>query len=517
MHCLSYVNVALGTASTQSERTSVLKFAGITFDHKETEIHDLEVEAGVIDALTIHLGRALKKDQKDAERLCKLLTLVYQCSDEVTVQSFIKVGATLVPYIFKLLSKYRPSETESKYAGRLLQRLSSVAISLQSVKNKEEILAFLLKTIRSAQDSNNTMVNHALSLLAGMSICRKSKEIAMKFPGLFDTVVDVGCSQDVETRHQSARVLSKLAWHVKTRTTMGRTQKCVDVLITMSFSSYQHLQSEALTALQLLSIESENKQKLVTSKKEKLVQSLMDVIDVDAGGHLRLQALCVLLNLISRETFKSIGSHPGLINSLAALTTSSKESETIASLAAQCIKRLATYMQVKEKYHEDLLRAIVDMSHCDRKTVMLWASKALLDQSALSSNSFYIVRDQDAMRSLVHLMSCPHRNVKESALETVVNLSENKSNAKKLASSNQLVGALVNSIDDQPCSDETILRQHAVRAILSLVSHRASTKRIAKHMGLVAALSRYGIAAQDNDVELKRAALHGVILLAPFL
>jgi hypothetical protein len=102
-------------------------------------------------------------------------------------------------------------------------------------------------------------------------------------------------------------------------------------------------------------------------------------------------------------------------------------------------------------------------------------------------------------------------------LEAAVNLSENRSNAKKIASSNYLIAALVKCIDDQTCNNEIILRRHAIRAILSLVSHRSGSKRIAKHLGLVAALSRYGISAQDNDVELKRAALHGVILLSPFL
>jgi hypothetical protein len=243
----------------------------------------------------------------------------------------------------------------------------------------------------------------------------------------------------------------------------------------------------------------------------------MSVIGTQSVEKPRLQALGILLTLISRDTFKIIGSQEGLVDTMAALSTSPKESDETAGLAAQCIKRLATYVQVKDKCHEELLRAIIQMSHCERKSVQLWGAKAFLGLSALSSNSFYIVRDQDAMESVAHLIQCPHREVKEPALEAVVNLSENRSSAKKLVSSNSLVAALVSTIDERTDYDNEMLRRHAVRAILSLVSHRSSTKRIAKHLGLVAALSRYGIAAQDNDVELKRAALHGVILLAPFL
>lgn len=464
------------------------------------------------------MGCVVGKDHKEAERLCKLLTSVYHCSDEIAAHSFSKVGASLVPHIFKLLQKGKEVGTGFKYAERLLRRLSSVEISLQSVKNREDILAFFMKTIRNNVKSGNTsIVNHALSLLAGLALHQESKVIVMNFPGLFDTVVLVANNEDVESRHQSARLLSRLAWNIKTRASIG-TQECVDALVTMSFSSHPKLQSEALATLQLLSIESRSKAKLVSSKQGKLVQSLMGIIGANTGDdQLRLQAFNVLLNLISRETFKSIASHPGLIASLASLSTSSKEPEMIAALAAHCIKRLATHVQVTDNYHEDFLRAIVDMSQCDRKTVMQWASKALLDQSALSSNSFCIVRDQNVLQSLAHLISYSSRNVKEPALEAVVNLSENRSNVTKLASSSCLVAALVSSIDDLTCSEETILRRHAVRAILSLATHRSSTKRIAKHLGLVEALSRYGISTQDNDVELKRAALHGVLILAPLL
>lgn len=517
-------NAALGTAPNR-ERANVLKFASRTFDHKEKAIHDLEVEAGVVKTLSIHLRRVVDEDDgsvKEAERLCKLLAFVYQCSDEVAAQSFCGVGATLVLSIFKLMSKHttRAAESELKYAKRLLGRLSLVEVSLQSMKKSEAVLAFLHETIGNTGDANNTRMNHALSLLAGLTVHRDSKAIVMKFPGLFKAVVTITCSNlDQESKYQSARVLSKLAWHAKNRATMGRTQKCVDALVAMSDSVHQKLKVEALTALQLLSIESDNKAKLVASTKGKLVPSLMGIVGADAGNKLRLQALHILLNLISRQTFKSIGLQPGLVNSLEACSTSRKEPDAIAALAAQSIKRLATYVQVKDKCHEDLLRAIVQMSRCERKSVMKWAAKGFLDQSALSSNSFYIVRDQDAMKSVTGLITCPHRDVREPALETVVKLSEHRSGAKKLASSNCLIAALVGTIDDQTDSngDDAVLQRHAVTAILSLVSHRSSTKRIAKHFGLVAALSRYGIAAQDNDVELKRAALSAVIVLAPFL
>lgn len=511
---------ALGTAPTQSERTSVLKFASSTFDRKETAIHDLEIEAGVVDTLSQHLKRVLDEDgcTKEAERTCKLISLVYQCSDERAAQSYSKVGTILIPGAFRMMAA---TGTESKYADRLLQRLSGVEVSVQSMENHKDILTLLLEKVKGPEQENNSTINHALSLLAGLATHQDSKSTLMKFPGLFEALVHVANNSKVEeTKYQSARVLNKLAWNVKNRAVMARTKKYVDALIVSSTLTHENLQLEALTGLHLLAIECDNKVKLVTSSKGKLVPSLMSLIGTHTAEKIRLPALNALLNLISRETVKSIAFQEGLIDVVALMATSPKDEQPdeVASLAAQCIKRLAAYVQVKDKCHEGLLRAIIQMSHCEKKTVKHWAANAFLAHSAMSSNSFYIVRDQDALKSLAYLIGCPQREVKEPALETMVNLSENRSSAKKLAANNDLMAALVKCIDEQHGDfDNTILRRHAVRAILSLVSHRSSTKRIAKHLGLVAALSRYGIASSDTDVELKRAALHGVIILAPFL
>ncbi len=468
----------------------------------------------------MYLSRAVSENHgmKETERLCKLLVLVLQCSDHMAGEALATNGAKLIPSVIELLSKNTESGKESKYAECLVRRLSSIEVSLQTVASYKGILKLLLKTIDSARNDKTNMVNHALSLIAGLAKHKDSKVVMIKYPGLFKAVIDVALdSREIESRFQSARVLTKLAWHVKNRPIMGQTPKCVDALVAMSESTNKNLQIEAFTCIQLISIEYENKTKLAA--KETLLPLLANAIGADGGKELRFRALGVVLNLLRRDTFKIVGSQSGMINRLASLSVSSEVSDmnSTAALAAQCIKRLATYTRVKNAFHEDLIQAIIQMANCGRKTIMQWASKALLDQSAVASNSFYIIRDKGAMKALTCLIACQHDEVKEPALETMVNLAEHRSNAKRLASHNCLVGALVKVVDAETKGDNPVLQRHAVTAILSLVSHRNSTKRIAKHLGLVRALSRYGISAHDNDVELKRAALHGVIILAPFL
>jgi hypothetical protein len=508
----------LETASTRSERISVLKVACFCFDHQVKAVHDLEIQVGTADRLCAHLKRAIndQHNSQGAERICKLLTMVYQCTDEVAAASFCRVGFELVPCIFKLASKHALSGKQASYAEQLIVRFSLVDVSLGAVKNNEEILAFLLRQILCADEGIDDVMRYALALLAGMTSHQDSKRLVMKFPGLFDAVVDVAMSsKGVETRYESARLLSKLAWDIRNRGMMGQTQKCVKALVLLSESGHQHVRVEAYTVLHHLSADADNKARLVSSADGKLVESLMDAVNSKLDDQVRVQALEILLTLISRETYMCISSQPGLIDRLADLSSSRKQSNQIAALAAQTIKRFATYVQVKQKCHDDLIRAMVRMAGCNRKAVLQWTAKAFLDQCALFMSKFYLARDPDALDALAQLTTCCYSDVKASALEAVVNLTDDVSNAKKLATSTRLLEALVSTIENHTDSDDAILRRHAVQAILSLATHRASTKRMAKQFGLVSSLSRYGV-SQDNDVELKRSALHGVLLLAPF-
>ena len=451
---------------------------------------------------------------QEAERICELLVMIYQCSDNVATASFCQLGARLIPSIMMLASTRASSEEGG--VDRLVGRFSAIRVSLPSVKDRERILKILLGLIRNPAADNAATKTYALSLLAGFTLHADSKSIVMSFPGLFEAVTDVAqSSPSIECRYQSARLLHNLAWDIRHRARMGQTKKCLDALVSLSDSADCHVRVEAFNALRHLSAETFNKAILVSTTDGKLLKSLMTVFNNDDYGQLRLQGLEILLNLVNRETAPIIGSHPGLIDCLGD-TASSKGPDSIAALAAQSIKRLSAYVRVRDRCHDGLLQAMVQMSGCEQKAILIWTAKAFLEQSALPGNGFYIVRATDTLNSLANLAASCHPGVKCYALEALANLAAPAANAKKLASNNSILDALVTSIGDLSKSENALPRRHAVRAILFLASHRSSTKRMAKQLGLVSSLSRYGI-SQDHDVELRRAALHGVLILAPLL
>jgi hypothetical protein len=102
--------------------------------------------------------------------------------------------------------------------------------------------------------------------------------------------------------------------------------------------------------------------------------------------------------------------------------------------------------------------------------------------------------------------------VKASAIAAVLNLASNPINLRVLAKKGALLEALATTVAGRGRVDD-IARRQAVLAFLFLANHNKSKKIVAKQHNVVASLSKYGV-SEDDDRELKNAALHGVIWLA---
>jgi hypothetical protein len=126
-----------------------------------------------------------------------------------------------------------------------------------------------------------------------------------------------------------------------------------------------------------------------------------------------------------------------------------------------------------------------------------------------------MVRIHQVVQTLTQLARDDNVDVQAAAVEALQNLAADTTNVKRLAMDSDLLEVFVSNAEG---SGEILAaaRRHAVQALLSLASHRSTKRRIAKQYGLVASLSRYAM-SEDNDDELKRAAIHGVILLAPLM
>jgi hypothetical protein len=107
--------------------------------------------------------------------------------------------------------------------------------------------------------------------------------------------------------------------------------------------------------------------------------------------------------------------------------------------------------------------------------------------------------------------------VRSCATEALLNLASDTANAKRLAANAELMETFANNIaSTDVCALSGRAKRNVILTILTLANHTSAKRRVAKQIGLVASLSRYGV-SKDADSELKKVALHGVILLAPLM
>ena len=98
---------AVNQALTKMERVDSLKLAYSTFSHKNTKLHDYEIQSGADKALCLKLGYAIMTASSPSEELRLIgecLRLIYQCSIDQRQRSFRTIGGSeLAPLLVKVL------------------------------------------------------------------------------------------------------------------------------------------------------------------------------------------------------------------------------------------------------------------------------------------------------------------------------------------------------------------------------------------------------------------------------
>jgi hypothetical protein len=505
---LTTLDPALESASTEAARCSVLTLALFSFQHNDEQVHNEELKIGADSIICKCLRRsvAITVESRETDRLIGLLEAIYKCSDTIAASSFCRHGAVLFPVLVTIASSSTPYIRSKMAATRLLRRTKPEGVSLAQMLDADLLLIAIVRFLRNGLADCQ---NNALLALDCITLNHESKPIVARFPGLLEAVV-----QSAVTCERGAMVvLQNVALDSRNKETILKTRGFLKLLQRSSASNEVGIRCNASAALLYLSSDNSINEQLVTFQSGTLVANLADMLQT-GGCETQLRALQTISNLISASTAEAIGNVSTLMEQLGDLGSSSPPTDC-SVLAAKAIKRLSTYMCTRHKGHQPLCDALVRMSKSPDCDVCLWTARAYVEQSLSASHSFFMVRSEAAIGGLLLLATCKHRRVRNSAIEALANLSQEPANARRLSAHESLVDILVKCVNRKDSTyGSDVERREAVRAILLIANHSSSTKRLAQHHGIIESLSRYGTSV-DGDVELKRAALHCVLVLAP--
>lgn len=499
---------------------SVLAIALLAFDHDVEKVHDQLVQAGAATVLMRCLDRAMGEEDgwEEVDPICQLLCMSFRCSDQQGAQSFTDIGAELCPLLFSVLfiSNSYPSLETPPSALQLLRRLATLEVNLPAMSNSAQLLRCFRQIIEECdiQTDRERLVD-VVHVLVGLSQHMASKEFIMDSPGLCDSIVSrisESCRPGCELNLETANLLRNLAWHPGNKATIAGKKALVKLLVLLAGDRKVETRLAAIETLKHLASDGYGRSKLASSQcKGRLLKALFDATGCEETQE---QALETMMSFVSRSTAFDMCKNEKLLLMLTNLASCGSDSKS-STIAAQTVKRLATHVPANHASHSALLDVILTMASSEFHRIRFWAAKAFVEQSLIPGSSFFMVRIHQVVQTLTQLARDQNVDVQAAAVEALQNLAADTTNVKRLAMDSDLLEVFVSNAEG---SGEVLAaaRRHAVQALLSLASHRSTKRRIAKQYGLVASLSRYAM-SEDNDDELKRAAIHGVILLAPLM
>lgn len=420
--------------------------------------------------------------------------------------SFTRHGAVLFPLLVTIAASSFAAPATHMIAVRLLHRVKPMGISLTLLQDADLLLIAVVRFLRNGQVDCQ---KYALVALDAITVDYESKSVASRYPGLLEAVVASGEACESE----ATVVLMNFAMDSKSKAATVGTRGLLALLQRVASSKDQCTSCNACSVLEYLSSDLSVRDAIVKFEAGAIVHTLVNLVRDDQSD-IRSKALQTISNLVCETTANAIGNIPDIFEQLADIAVS-QPSTFHSAIAAKGIKRLSVYIQTRHKSHHDFCDSLVRMSACSGLDVCLWTARAYVEQTLRVSSSFILVRSDSNIAGLLALARSKHIRVRVSAVEAIANLAQEAANAKRLSTNDAVFDILIKSINETEEDDGgECVRREAVRAILLMANHRAASKRVAKQSGLIRSLSQYGTSI-DGDVDLKRAALHGVLVLAP--
>lgn len=448
----------------------------------------------------------------EVRHLCQLIQMTYRCSNDAAKYTLQQIGTDLITLLFSILVKDPNSRGKSSPARAIILRFTKVEVAITNMERPNRLLLFL-EQMALLGGHDEVIAFEAMHLLAALTIHTESKDFVMQSPTFLDSIIK--CCHKAppgsEIKHEVAKVLQNLTLHQNNKAKMA-TRLILRQLVALA-SPCHHIttKAQAIQAMRHISVEAKGKLFIVTYEGGDVLKTLVSLTDEAA---LQPVILDTLLSLSCNQTASPMVNYPGLIDALGSLGASANVQ--VADKAAHTIKRLSATISRNQKGHQPLFKEIMALSESPKICVRCWMAKALLEQAKLTGSSFLLVRCPDASQRIVDLANDESTEVQDPAVECLFVLTSYSSNLKRISMNGNMMKILVNAVEKSFDGDDTtkFRARNAVLAILNLTTSRSSLKRAAKHKGIVPALSGYGV-SDDDDEELKQAALHGVVVLSP--
>lgn len=533
---------AVATAASEQECKSALTLALVAFDPITAPTNTCLYDAAwsgivlLVRCLQRHVQGTTCPDESGALTVLylRLMFFSFHCSDDKAVSAVYRVGTDLVSLVVSIYGERIENPEVITSLLQLVDRLAVLKLEIPLIERKELMIRLAQRAVRDDSWGCRPLSAVVVKLLGGWCSHPNSKRFVMNVPGLVEDVLAAAVlkkpkpapilddsDEDDPLPIEIARFLRQLAWDGQMKSDLVQQRgffQAIHCMIANNDKSSRRVKVSRATieALGQMCTEAMCRLAVCNYEKGSIVRSLLTIDE----GELTNAVNHTLLRLIGQDTAPILlKKHSSIIERLtqsAQIDMDLALGNEASIISAQALKRLSSYVSVQDRSHPNLLDSLTLLAKAKHWRIRLWAVKGLNEQAKSSSGRFYMARTSNALSTLIQLAKGdPCESVKTLATGTLLTLASDSANAKRLVNSSDVLETFAKAA--QLGSVSHISARSAVQAILFMTCHKSTNKqRLAKTLGLVESLTRYGV-SQDADNELKRAALHCVVILAPLM
>jgi len=522
---LSSIITDMNQAVTKEQRMIAIQNAKRAFNHDVPELHNVEVESGLIHALCVQLGYVLNKQSgkhfSDIEGLCSILQLVYCCKDSVRESSFHDIGKEVLPLLLRSLESCNHAAEENEWCDSLVLNISKIlrafsrahSVSLIMVQSRDLLKSLL--TLINGERSTQTKIE-ALSTMKNITFyAEEYRSMILDLSGFLDCLLHVCLyDSDGECRECASAMLRNIAFDNDAKIKMAQNGKLLNVVLKISSDPSSKTKRNAVSIIASLTMLNENNFSFVNHSEGAIVDMLSGLIRIDDDSAIRKRAARALRCLCDDETVEFLINRIGLMITL----TNAATNDSCQDVRAEAVKTLATY-SIKQPAclggSMKLVDLMVDLSKNTNPSCAQIIAEALMKKAAFPANRTLMIERDGLIEALTRISYANTSTVaaREFSCCALNDLSCEAKNRQKMTCTSVLTSMVkIASFNDDA---SLIAQEYAVKVILNLSAEANNRKRMASQKGLLSVLVQRAASSNGNPTkdDVKQAVINLVSAL----
>jgi hypothetical protein len=325
-----------------------------------------------------------------------------------------------------------------------------------------------------------------MRIAANLINCDDNKAMLLENQGFLDAILRIAHMDQSDLAREYAGVaLMDLASAPANQ--VPKDEKLLGTLVKMVLvEKVASARESAITAIQNLAFTKENRTRLVRYKEGIVLEALRKALSGDKNDKARRRAAGALTNLACDETAEAMGSHKGLLDTLAVVSTKDENKE-VQTRAVMALTKLAASITIKMPSHESLLDALVVAS---LSPVSNSVSAVLRVKARDPENRGRMARHPGVLDTLADICISPRSDTKDkdNAMRALMHLTNESSNREAMCNKKILDAMVKGASLEGPNTEE--IRDSAIRAIERLATEFSNRAYLARHDGLLVAVAK---------------------------